>query len=138
MDVRTELAESIKRFEDDTARKQAAVREHAGAWRRLAFIVAGKLNVTNVWTDGHLNLSVTGDKHALTALIGILRRQGFDSKDRPQPGQTSYSALWTNADGAAVYIMFASTSCRRVQVGTKTVEQPIYEIVCDEVAPAGV
>lgn len=34
-----------------------------------------------------------------------------------------------------VYFQFSSTACRRVKVGTQTVEQDVYETVCDELMP---
>lgn len=35
-------------------------------------------------------------------------------------------------DGASVWLSFSSSVCVRVQVGTRTVEEPIYEIQCEE------
>jgi hypothetical protein len=31
-----------------------------------------------------------------------------------------------------IWLAFSSTVCRRVKIGTKTVEQDVYETVCDE------
>lgn len=31
------------------------------------------------------------------------------------------------------YLSFSSSVCRRVKVGTRTVEQDVYETVCDEI-----
>ncbi len=78
----------------------------------------------------------TGDKHKLAEAIRILRTNGLkkSSGDEPQKGKSSLYQVYSNDDIPDITLSFSSTSCRRVQVGTKTetVETPIYETVCDE------
>lgn len=80
------------------------------------------------------NLSATGDKHALAACVRALRLQGFRTTVHPEKGETAYSATFYHHSlpSARISLHFSSTSCRRVKVGTKMVEQDIYETVCGE------
>ncbi len=91
-----------------------------------------KLNVVSVYFTGTLDISITGDKHALTAGFGALRRLGFEPTTRPKSGEPQYHTFFTHESGAQIWFAFSSTQCRRVKTGTKTVEQDVYETVCDE------
>ncbi len=82
-----------------------------------------------------LNISFTGDKRALERAFGILRRNGFVPEERPKANQPSFHTRFRQIDGASVWLSFSSRVCKRVQVGTRTVEEPVYEIQCDD-APA--
>lgn len=87
--------------------------------------------------DGYTNLNITGDKHKLNAVFGLLRRHGFMPAERPKAGNSSYSTFFRNPDDASaptLWLSFSSTQCRRVKVGsrTRTIEEDIYETVCDE------
>lgn len=84
--------------------------------------------------DSWLSLSVSGDKHSLAEVMRKLRAIGYKTTERPKPGVTSWNPLLKReSDGTTVFLMFSGTACRRVQTGTKTVEVPVYEVVCDEV-----
>jgi len=80
------------------------------------------------------DLLLTGNKQDLEAVWGLLRKAGFECKDkRPEQSTPSWSG-WFRKDGheGAVYLSFTSTVCRRVVVGTKMEEVPIYEVNCGE------
>jgi hypothetical protein len=92
-----------------------------------------KLTPTNVYFEGEcLNISLTGDKHKLLAAIRILRRHGYKADKAPEDKSPNYYAFFHKEDSMIVWFSFSSTKCRRIKVGTKTVEQDIYETVCDE------
>lgn len=88
----------------------------------------------------YLYIRLTGDKHKLAAAVRILRTAGFKTDTNP-PGAndtTWYGSyyrpsdeLWTSA-----YLIFTSSVCRRVKVGTRVVPErteDVYETVCGEV-----
>lgn len=79
-----------------------------------------------------ISLNFAGDGPRLGKLWGELRRNGFNCDTRPKKGDTQFSG-WFRRDGYPnISVYFTSTLCRRVQVGTKTVEQPIYETICGD------
>lgn len=79
-----------------------------------------------------INLSFTGDGDKLTAVWRVLRRHGFNTSERPKKGDTTFNAFWRREGQVDIFMMFSSSMCRRVQVGTKTVEVPVYETQCGE------
>lgn len=127
----------LKLFDEEyTAHRKGIARadKHRATYETILRDLS-KVNLrgATLMADGGLYLSITGDKHDLAALFSVLRRHGFNSLDRPQAGQTSYSSYWTNKNYEIdIHIMFTSTVCRRVQVGTKIQEVPVYDIICDE------
>ena len=85
--------------------------------------------------DGRdINLSFSGDKAKLTSVIRILRTNGFDTDaEAPKANSNYWSAYFTDAEDSRTqfWISFSSTVCRMVKVGTKMVEQDVYEVQCD-------
>lgn len=79
-----------------------------------------------------MSLSFAGDGPRLGRLWGELRRAGFNCSTRPKKGDTEFSGYFKEEGYAAIVVHFTSTLCRRIQVGTQTVEQPIYETICGE------
>ncbi|MGH9425202.1 MAG: hypothetical protein ACRD2L_02700 [Terriglobia bacterium] len=81
-----------------------------------------------------VNLGVTGDKHTLLAAVRRLRANGFSHRDSPpRENAPEWYAYFRHAAGAKIFFRFTSTSCRRVKVGTKMVEQDVFETVCGEI-----
>lgn len=85
--------------------------------------------------DGCVDVSINGDANKLRAIWKQLRAAGYVPSSRPGPDdKASFSCFWEPGDKATyapVWLNFHSTVCKTVQVGTKMVEQPIYEIQCD-------
>jgi len=80
-----------------------------------------------------INISMNGDKKMLNRAFTILRAAGFEPTVRPEDGQTEYTSRWTKqGDRATLYLLYYSTVCKRVQVGTRTVQEPVYEIQCSD------
>ena len=89
-----------------------------------------------VWADpSDINVSMTGNAEALTKFFRLMRANGFEPESRPTEKTPNYRSRFKNADQISFYLAFSSTVCRRVKVGTRTEEVPIYETVCDD-APA--
>lgn len=82
--------------------------------------------------NAYINFQFTGDGARLTAVWKLLRRHGFNTTARPEKGDTTFHAFWKREGHAELFMSFSSSTCRRVQVGTKMVEQPIYETQCGE------
>ena len=93
------------------------------------------INVLHVTVDGNsYNVRVSGSRADLDVMFGVLRRAGLTPSDRPQEKEQYYTAFWDFNTGFReyVWISFASTSCKRVQVRTEMQEVPVYETVCEE------
>lgn len=94
------------------------------------------VNINHVYIDSSsYNVSITGSRADLDIMFGVLRRAGLTPRTRPAEKQTDYCAFWNWSDDSAdgyLWVAFSSTSCKRVQVGTKMEEVPVYETVCEE------
>jgi hypothetical protein len=90
------------------------------------------------WTDGDwIYVTVTGDKHAFLAFARVIRRHGFELP-KIEKGATGFTKVEHIGEGdnlLTFYFTFTSSACRRVKVGTKMVEQDVFEVVCDELTP---
>jgi len=90
------------------------------------------VNITNVSVDSNAyNLTVTGSRADLDVMFGILRRTGLTPDRRPVEKNAEYCCYW-RSDVFKVWVWFASTSCKRVQVGTELKEMPVYDTVCED------
>ena len=93
------------------------------------------VNVTNVSVDStSYNISIAGPRADLDVMFGILRRFGLQPRTRPEEKTQYYSTFWKFDElmSEFLFVTFSSTSCRRVQVGTKMEEVPVYDTVCEE------
>jgi hypothetical protein len=93
------------------------------------------LGPTHIWFDGDsLMLVLSGDKATLIQAIRALRTSGYDTspdEQGPQAGQAAYR-VWFHKEGSIdIWFSFSSTQCKRVKVGTRMVEEGVYETVCD-------
>lgn len=83
----------------------------------------------------NFDIQFSGDAHKLAAVVRILRTSGFTSLSaKPKEGDTTWSAFYRHpACAIEVWLYFTSTVCQRVKVGTRLVEQDIYETRCGEI-----
>lgn len=86
--------------------------------------------------SGEVDLNFAGDAHKLAAVVRILRTAGFSTTaERPKQGDTSWSAFYEHPNCAVrTWLHFTSSVCKRVKIGTKMVEQDIYETQCGDIA----
>lgn len=82
-----------------------------------------------------LNIHLSNSKDVFNGVFGMLRNMGYEPDDRPEKDQINFSTFWRKEGATKIWFSFNSTSCRRVKVGTRTVEQDVYEIVCGETNP---
>lgn len=80
----------------------------------------------------YINLSFAGDGPKLATVWKLLRQHGYKNSCHPKKGDTTFYAFWAQEGHAQFFMNFTSTMCRRVKVGTKTVEQDVYETHCGE------
>jgi hypothetical protein len=83
--------------------------------------------------DGdYMALLFTGDGERLSNVWKALRRNGYKTTQHPKKGDTTFYAFWYREGYSNLFMNFSSSLCKRVQVGTRMVEQPIYETQCGE------
>lgn len=105
--------------------------------RYLRFVQEMVLLGCELSMDGTFDVQfrVAGDKQKFLQLVRCHRRHGF-SPTMPEKGATS--AFWRiNRDDAEfpMWFAFTSTVCQRVKVGTRMVEQDVFETHCESIAP---
>lgn len=84
-----------------------------------------------------LDVCFTGDKEKFTAAMRILRVAGFtpSNPNRPKKGDTGWNSFFNKPDCTVqIWLNFTSSVCKRVKVGTKTVEQDVYEVQCGDIS----
>lgn len=132
------LHESMAAKELQLCKRRASLRTHEAKLQALfADIEAlgGEPHSDGDW----IFVPVTGDKHKFLAFARLIAKHGFGAP-RVEKGATGFTMLKLLGSGDSelpIYFQFSSTACRRVKVGTKTVEQDVYETVCDESLPYG-
>jgi hypothetical protein len=88
--------------------------------------------------DDYVVGKLTGDKETLAKAFRILRGAGFTfSADRPKQGDSEWYTFFTHPDCQTKFFFnFTSSVCRRIKVGTKLVEQDVYETQCGDLSNA--
>lgn len=79
-----------------------------------------------------LYIGLSGTKENLNKIFSIFRKCGLYPRSRPKENDTSYYTYFYAEDSDfRVWFSFTSTVCRRVAVGTRIVEETIYEVQCE-------
>jgi hypothetical protein len=131
-------------IERQLVKEALAIAERRETWAmykdRMAPIVNAirKLGGDVALTDS-LDIRLVGDARLLATAVRIMRTSGYScSGKKPVKGDTTWSAIFTSPPCISIWFSFSSSVCRRVQVGTQMVEQPVFETVCDSIElPAG-
>lgn len=78
-----------------------------------------------------IDIGFSGNGDKFQQVWGMLRHEGYTPDTRPVAGDTGYCGFWRKSEHwARIYLRFSSTVCKRVQIGTKMIEQAIYETQC--------
>jgi len=102
----------------------AQIIDELNQWGEFTFTYAGDY-------QPHLDIRFTGDKRLFKRVYTNLLMRGCGEGVKPTAGSDSYSSfMCRHEDNFYVWISFSSTECKRVQVGVKMVEQPVYELQC--------
>lgn len=120
--------------------KQQAVAKHFASFKKTIgelpelFRALEQIDIDTTFNleNGYVTLSFSGDGPKLTAAWRLLRQHAYNTDQRPKKGDTSFSAFWKSPERAEILMYFTSTLCKRVQVGTQTVEQPVYQTLCGD------
>lgn len=84
--------------------------------------------------NSQVNLTVIGGKAKLVDVFRILRTAGYKcSDDRPRANDSSWYGTFAKEGRAlSFWVRFTSSVCVMVKVGTKTIEEDVYEVRCGE------
>lgn len=111
---------------------QTTVRSLAPLFRQFEVL---DVTLTFDLGGGDITLSFTGDGERLRQVWSELRRNGYKCATHPKKGDTTFYGWWRQEGFSNLWMNFSSSVCRRVQIGTKMVEQPVYETQCGEGLP---
>lgn len=78
---------------------------------------------------------MTGDKTTLEKAFRILRGASLTfNTDRPKKGDSEWCAFFRHPESETrLFFQFTSSVCKRVKVGTKMVEQDVFETQCGDI-----
>lgn len=124
------LIEQSQKVKKWTEAHQSLVRSFPALFRRLeALDVEPSFNLR----DGDVELSFTGDGHRLAEVWKTLRQAGYKPSTHPEKGSNaSFYTRWLQEGRTDIWMSFSSSVCKRVKVGTKLVEQDVFELQCGE------
>lgn len=109
--------------------------ELGGAFDALEAIEGVEIGFAN--TSMPIMVMASGDSQTLVKVWRILRSIGYTtSAERPKSNQAEYTAAFKHVsreDLSWIFLLFTSTVCTVKLVGTRMVEQPIYETHCGEI-----
>jgi len=84
-----------------------------------------------------IDVKVTGDYATLKQAMVIFYSHSYKPTDKPKDiAIAEFSCRWHHRDSSTrampqFWFYFTATHCTRKKVGTKMVEQDIYEVVCE-------
>jgi hypothetical protein len=83
-----------------------------------------------------LDVSVSGDAKRLADVVRIFMVSGFKAtSSKPKAGDTTWHSYFSHPNCSIdIWFYFTSSVCKRVKVGTKMVEQDVYEVQCGDIA----
>ena len=137
------MSDLLKKMHQTVIEKLNKLRQHRAAMQfHAAKLIALFTDVEALGGEPHSDgdwifVPVTGDKHKFLAFARVIAKHGF-KVPKVEKGATGFTQLEFLGEGdnqLYLYFQFSSSVCRRVKVGTKTVEQDVYETVCDELMP---
>ena len=136
--VDTILESSVDISLAEQALKLAKLRQRWASCRALfAPVIAAfqRMGIEPYMQEDYVIVQTTGDKTRLEQSFRVLRGAGFGFvAERPKKGDSSWYAFFTHPDSETkLFFQFTSSVCKRVKVGTKMVEQDVYETQCGDI-----
>lgn len=83
-------------------------------------------------SDSSWDLTVTGNCNTRTLVLAVFQTHGYKPMFEPKDGESYYSTWMLHENRDRFWFSFANTACERVKVGTKMVEQDVYETRCTD------
>lgn len=137
MNVHELMEKAIKQDRDDHKERQKFLKTNKEEFFRIAngLIVIQEYVLRFSFDVASLDIHVAGDHHVFKGMFSALRKLGYNCESRPKDKFMASWSCWWHYDEhdshTKLWVSFSSTKCTRVKVGTKMVEQIIYETVCD-------
>lgn len=79
-----------------------------------------------------INFYVSGSVATMKEIFRGFRKLGYEPSKRPTvKPESNFTCYFSQTDKPTFYLSFSSTVCKRVKVGTETIERDIYEVVCE-------
>lgn len=131
--VRTALryADKQKALRGYVQKFNAFFRNHTGLIVELENL---DLDLRFNFEDGCVDMTFAGDGDKFRVVWAALRRARFEPTSRPAKGASSFATFFEfplSSEYPRIWFSFSSTVCRRVKVGTRMVEQDVFETHCD-------
>ena len=132
--MKTSIDEQFAEDRKQLREKQAEWLKHKDALLPVVLELE-KLGIQPRWRWS-LDLYFSGDAAKLAAVVRVLRTRGWKTDaERPGSMATGWTGWFNHPEcKAMIWLNFVSSVCRKVQVGTRVVEEPVYEIRCGEAA----
>ncbi len=141
MNVHLMMENAIRQERIDYKKRLRFIKSNKDEYFRIAngLIVIQEYVMRFSFDIASLDIHVAGDHHVFNGMFGALRKLGYNCESKPKDKIMASWCCWWHQEGCSSYrdpdpklwVSFNSTKCRRVQIGTKMVEQIIYETVCD-------
>ncbi len=137
MNIHVMMEDAIKKNKSDHKERMKFLKNHKEEFFRVAngLIVIQEWIMRFSFDVASLDIHISGDHHAFKGMFSALRKLGYNCESRPMDKtMASWSCWWYHEDKdkhPSLWVSFGSTKCTRIQTGTKMVEQPIYETVCN-------
>jgi len=133
--MKTEMVDHVK---DDRRRAKRRVRFAKAHDAEITRVIDGLVGVPgyiNFRMDYNtcLDLSYSGDLEVLKAAFHAFRTLGYEPGSRPDdPKATGFTCFFTNPAHPELkwWFSFASTTCKKVKVGTEMKQVDVYETQC--------
>lgn len=135
-------------FDKKQALKKQSLEENQTHWdnfkdfyESLATEVESNPAVTMTPRECYCDITLSGTKTELGVMVRALRSRGLVPDSRPRKEDVSWTTWWRHQDRKKlnyskafpkIWLSFHSTQCERVKIGTKMVEEAIFEVKCGE------
>ncbi len=127
---RKELKQAIKKLR---AFAEQHIEEIARVTKGMEVVEEYHIRTDIDINSNSLDISYAGDKHVIQGCFAALRKLGYKPESRPgdKPIETHTTWFKHPEQNLRLWFKFTSTVCKRQKVGTKMVEQDVYEVVCE-------
>lgn len=128
MKIQTLLAHAQSRITHFSQDWERIIDEEPALWEALESL---KIEPRFNFGDGCIDICFAGDASLMQAAWQVIRATGYQPDARPAAKKSTFSTHWHRAGSPVIWFYFTSNQCKAVQVGTKMVEEPVYEIQCE-------
>jgi len=137
--VLEQAQESAEMELKDAKRRRKRTRKFVQDYHDEIDRITGGMEVLAEWLIGvtidvnsaSLDLKYAGDKLVLQGIFKALRKLGYVAAKKPGEKDAEFVCYWSHPDSdMRIWMKFCSTVCKRIKVGTKMVEQDVFETRC--------